>query len=289
MRRTEARDPLHPGCVDLCFRRAGAEATPSWLNPRCDIWCSFSPTYPLFSPSSPSCSFLVYILSRHIYRLSGDSSFPKSWLRLFSCASASAVPSIHLIHTGSHASVPQVIRWNNYSRSATSSSSLIESRNESRFLRLQYRSTTHHAPFSSCHYLAAIFSSRDSESLAHWIKETHVPRNLRFHRWDLGTKASSSVESTHTNPIRIYFRFWRGLPSSPLSPLSAFSCTFSCTFCHVHLKHWSSGYLIVAYGEISFISSLAFHLTSPFIYYTATLIVFDCLSSNPCMHILVLF
>jgi hypothetical protein len=44
-------------CGSVLPESRGAEATPSWLNPRRDIWCSFSPTYLLFSLSFPPCSF----------------------------------------------------------------------------------------------------------------------------------------------------------------------------------------------------------------------------------------
>lgn len=53
----------------------------------------------------------------------------------------------------------------------------------------------------------------------------------------LGNKSCSGVESTHANPIRIYFRFWRA--PDPL-----------------HLLRAPRGRLIAAYGQISFVPSL---------------------------------
>jgi len=56
----------------------------------------------------------------------------------------------------------------------------------------------------------------------------------------LGNKSCSGVESTHANPIRIYFRFWRAL-----DPLRL-------------LLRAPRVRLIAAYGQISFVPSLIF-------------------------------
>lgn len=65
------------------------------------------------------------------------------------------------------------------------------------------------------------------------LKELKTSSSLK-----LGNKSRSGVESTHANPIRIYFRFWRAL-----DPL------------HLLLRA-PRGRLIAAYGQISFVPSL---------------------------------
>lgn len=64
------------------------------------------------------------------------------------------------------------------------------------------------------------------------------PKEPKTSPLKLGNKSCSGVESTHANPIRIYFRFWRALDSSHL------------------LLRAPRGCLIAAYGQISFVPSL---------------------------------
>ena len=65
----------------------------------------------------------------------------------------------------------------------------------------------------------------------------------------LGDKSCSGVESTHVNPIRIYFRFWRAL-----DPLYLLLCA-------------PQGCLIAAYGQISFVPSLVSPILATYLTY----------------------
>lgn len=84
----------------------------------------------------------------------------------------------------------------------------------------------------------AIFLPRDFESLAHWIKETHAPRNPRRRRWNLGTKAARVLSRL----MLIRLGFTLDFDERQILP-------------HLLLRA-PRGCLIAAYGQISFVPSL---------------------------------
>lgn len=101
----------------------------------------------------------------------------------------------------------------------------------------RYRSPTHCSLSLRRASIVAIFSSRDSESLAHWIKETHVPRNPRpiVETWE--QKLARALSRLMLIRLGFTLDFDERCPSLP--PRSF--CLLLGTFRHAHLGFRSSG------------------------------------------------
>lgn len=119
--------------------------------------------------------------------------------------------------------------------------------------------------------VVAIFLSQDSESLAHWIKKTHAPRNPRPYRWNLGTKAVWALSRLMLIRLGFTLDFDERFSLSPISPYAHFGA-----------------HLMAAYGQISFILSLVLSPSPwPLIQRTiilASIHLIDCLLSHMCLN-----